>query len=520
MKRRDFLRSGSVLSLPIALGGSNVGVLAQTQLGQLMPENSDRIFVLIQQNGGNDGLNTIIPIDQYGTLTSLRSDILVPENQILTLTEETGMHPAMPGLKDVFDEGDLGIIQNVGYPNQNRSHFRSTDIWDTGSVATEVLNNGWIGRYLDTRFPGFPEGYPNEETPHPIAITLGPTVSETCQGIAANFSLAINDPTALANIPGTEGGELPDLPYGYELDFIRQVVAQTNIYAEILSATAEAGTNLSQLYPDPGQNPLADQLKTVAQLISGGLQTKIYVVNINGFDTHANQVDGGDATTGIHAQLLANLSEAIHAFMDDIRLQGNDQRVVGATRSEFGRQIASNGSLGTDHGDAAPLMVFGSCVQSQILGDNPTIPNDPGPRSGVPAQIDFKDVFGSILMDWFGVAENEVSDLFSHDFQHMALIDPCQTTTADHLDIHDAFFIRAYPNPFFEEITAEFNTEGGELRMSLVNESGQEVLYLGTSFFSPGKQQVSHQISELPAGHYYYRLQGRQINKSISLLHF
>lgn len=509
-----------MLSLPIMLGGSNVGVLAQTSLGNLMPVDSDRIFVLIQQNGGNDGLNTIIPVDQYSTLSNLRGEILVPENQILSLTPETGMHPAMSGLKNLYDEGVLSVIQNVGYPNQNRSHFRSTDIWDTGSMATEVLNNGWIGRYLDTRFPGFPEGYPNEETPHPIAITLGPSVSETCQGLAANFSLAINDPTALANIPGTEGGELPDLPYGYELEFVRQVIAQTNIYAEILSATAEAGTNLSQLYPDPGQNGLADQLRTVAQLISGGLQTKIYVVNINGFDTHANQVDVGDATTGTHAQLLANLSEAIHAFMDDLRLQGHDQRVVGATRSEFGRQIESNGSLGTDHGTAAPLMVFGSCVNAQIVGENPTIPSDPEPRSGVPSKIDFKDVFGSILMDWFGVAEGEVSTLFSHGFQHMELIDPCQVTTANNIEFSNSFHVKAYPNPFFEEITTEFNSTGEEMRMSLINASGQEVLRLGSSHFSAGKHQIRHQIPELPAGHYYYRLQGKQTDKTIPLIHF
>ncbi len=520
MKRREFLRSSSVISLPIVLAGSNVGVLADTGLGHMLSGDTDRIFVLIQQNGGNDGLNMIIPIDQYSTLSNLRSNILVGENEILSLTPETGLHPVMNGLKTLYDEGALSVIQNVGYPNQNRSHFRSTDIWDTGSMAAEVLSNGWIGRYLDTLHPGFPEGYPNSENPHPIAITLGPSVSETCQGIAANFSLAINDPTELAKIPGTEGGELPDLPYGDELSFVRQIVAQTNIYSEILSTAAEAGTNLSKMYPEPGQNNLADQLKTVAQLISGGLQTRVYVVNINGFDTHADQVVQSDTSNGTHAQLLLRLSQAIHAFMDDLRLQGLDKRVIGATRSEFGRQIISNGSLGTDHGDAAPLLVFGSCVTGQIIGDNPQIPDAPEPRSGVEATVDFKNIFGSILMDWFGAPADEVSALFSHGFEHIPFIDPCNAVTSSHLEIQESYYVKTYPNPFFDELTAKFSTPGEEIRMSLINDTGQQIIHFGTDYYRAGTHQVNHQIPELPAGNYYYRLQGKQVDKTIPLVHF
>ncbi|MCB0669722.1 MAG: DUF1501 domain-containing protein, partial [Saprospiraceae bacterium] len=468
MNRRSFLRSGSVFSLPIALGGVNLGVMASSKLNYLLQDETDRVFVLIQQNGGNDGLNMVIPIDQYSVLSTLRSNILIPDNQTLNLTNETAFHPSMSGLKALYDEEVITIIQNVGYENQNRSHFRSTDIWNTGSNAGEVLTTGWIGRYLDTQHFGYPEGYPNENYPHPIAITLGPSVSETCQGLAANFSLAINDPASLLSIPGTTGGTLPDLPYGDELGFLRQVIQQTNVYSEVLKDVSTKGTNISDLYPEPGQNSLADQLKIVAQLISGGLQTRIYIVNINGFDTHANQVDQNDVLAGDHANLLSNLSEAVLAFMDDLRKQSLDHRVIGATRSEFGRQIASNGSFGTDHGDAAPLIVFGSCVNAGIIGENPQIATNLEPQTGVPVQIDFKNVFGSILMDWFGAAENDIQSLFAHDFEYLPIITACNTTTAvDQFSNFKIYQFKPYPNPFFERINASFSSPGKHIRLSL-----------------------------------------------------
>ncbi|MBK8504763.1 MAG: DUF1501 domain-containing protein [Saprospiraceae bacterium] len=521
MKRRSFLKAGSVFSLPMMLGGVNIGVMANSKLSSLLQEENDRVFVLIQQNGGNDGLNMVIPVDQYADLFSLRSNIILPENQILKLTDETGLHPAMAGMKSLYDEKVLTIIQGVGYENQNRSHFRSTDIWDSGSIAQEVLTSGWIGRYLDTQHFGYPEGYPNTENPHPIAITLGPSVSETCQGISSNFSLAINDPTSLITIPGTTGGTLPDLPYGDELNFLRQVVQQTNVYAEVLSQVAEKGTNASSLYPETGQNRLADQLKIVTQLISGGLKTKIYVVNINGFDTHANQVSQGDVSTGGHAQLLSNLSEAILAFMDDLRNQQLDHRVIGATRSEFGRQIASNGSLGTDHGDAAPLIVFGSCVNPGIIGGNPQIAENVGPQSGVPVQIDFKNIFGSILIDWFGLSEAETVPLFSHDFEYLPIVTACNTTTAaGPISDFQIFQFKPYPNPFFEKINISFNSPGAQIKLSLTNSMGQEIHKIENKYFPHGSYQLSHQVPELLPGQYFYQIRSERFSQAIPMIHF
>lgn len=509
------------MSVPVMLGGVNVSVMTHPNLVNLLQMENDRIFVLIQQNGGNDGLNMVLPLDQYSGLSAVRSNILIPESQVLKLTEKTGLHPGMSGLQSLFQEAALTIVQNVGYENQNRSHFRSTDIWDSGSRADEVLTTGWMGRYLDTRYPGYPAEYPNAENPHPVAIALGPSVSETCQGLAANFSLAINDPASLLMIPGTSGGSLPDLPYGDELDFLRQIVNQTNQYAGVLSETSGKGTNATSLYPEAGQNRLADQLKIVARLISGGLKTKIYVVNINGFDTHANQVESGDTSSGEHAQLLSDLSEAILAFMDDLRKQGLDQRVLGATRSEFGRQIASNGSFGTDHGDAAPLLLFGSCADGRIIGDNPVIDQNPAPQSGVPAQIDFKNVFGSILVDWFGANAEEVRLLFSHDFSYLPLVVSCQTTTpVSSFPGNPVYQFNPAPNPFFDVIHTRFTTDGMQVRLSLINAIGQEVIVLENQYFSAGSYQLTHNLPELPPGHYYYQIRAGQYLQTVPMVHF
>lgn len=521
MNRRSFLRSGSVFSLPMMLGGVHVGVMANSNLAYLMQEENDRVFVLIQQNGGNDGLNMVIPLDQYPALSGVRSNILIPENEVIKLTDKTGLHPVMSGLKSLYSEATLNIIQNVGYENQNRSHFRSTDIWDTGSRAEEILNTGWIGRYLDTRHFGYPEGYPNTDNPHPIAITLGPSVSETCQGLASNFSLAINDPSSLITIPDNMGGSQPDLPYGDELIFLRQIVHQTNVYAQILQDVAAKGGNTSTHYPEPRSNRLADQLRIVAQLISGGLKTKIYIVNMSGFDTHANQVGQTDAMTGNHAQLLSELSEAVFAFVDDLRLQGLENRVIGATRSEFGRQIASNGSFGTDHGDAAPLIVFGSCVNAGIIGENPQIPDNPEPQSGVPVQIDFKNIFGSILMDWFGASEPDIQQLFSHNFEHMPIVNACNVTTSTHTFSDTQIYqFRTYPNPFFERINSEFNSPGKKIRLSLTNSIGQEVYLMEDKFFPSGAYKLSHQVPGLAPGQYFYQIKSNQFQQVIPVVHF
>ncbi len=519
MKRRKFLKTtGAAVSLPILLNGWPVAAMGRRPIFNTFNNESGRVLVLVQMNGGNDGLNTILPLDQYGSLAGLRSNILIPENDILGITDTVGLHPAMPGLRGLFDDARLNIIQSVGYPNQNRSHFRSTDIWTSGSPSEESWNSGWLGRFFQGGHPSFPENYPNQEYPHPFAITMGSVVSETCQGAAANFSLTLNDPFSLAPLTEGEPGELPDTPYGEELAFLRTTIAQTNAYAGSIQAAAEGGNNLV-VYPEG--NRLGEQLRNVALLISGGLQTSVYVVSIGGFDTHANQVEEGDATTGEHAALLGQLSGAMAAFQADLQQLGLDERVITMTFSEFGRQIRSNDSLGTDHGSAAPLMVFGKCVKAGILGDNPEIPEQVDAQEGVPMQFDFRDVYGSVLMDWFEVPEDEVRNLLYADFQYIPVLEPCTPVKAREAAIFgQEIEAQAFPNPFRDWVVFRFRSGGEWVKLSVYNSLGAEIRVLTNRRLPAGEHEFRFDGHGLPPGNYYFRLQldGRQKTKALAKL--
>ena len=502
MKRRNFLKiaSSSVMGLPVMVNGIGVSVLSKSSFFNFADSN-DKVLVIVQLKGGNDGLNMVIPVDQYNSLSTHRSDILIPENTILKLTDQTGLHPAMTGLQNLFLEGKLGIVQAVGYPDQNRSHFRSTDIWTSGSAADVVETTGWAGRHFSKNHPEFPAEYPNESNPDPFALTIGRSVSTTCQGPTGNFSLAITDPFSLSPLTTPEDGVVPEGYYGDQLSFLRTAINQTNEYGEVIKASGEKGNSLADY---PAGNRLAQQFKTVAQLISGGLKTKIYVVSLGGFDTHSNQADFNDPTIGEHAQLLSTLSDAISAFQEDLKLLGLEERVMGMTFSEFGRRIKSNGSIGTDHGSAAPLMVFGSCANAGILGDNPEIPAEVGNQDGVAMQYDFRAVYSTILKDWLEVNETDVNEVLFGEFPTLPLVD-CSTTSANYV-AEGRLQTSVFPNPFAEFTNISFTTEGEWIRLSVFDALGKEVQVLANKRFDKGAHQLRASFKHLPKGNYYYRM--------------
>ncbi len=419
MKRRDFIKTSLFASIPLTLSGFPLFAMSTNKVAFPNGDN-DKILVLVQLQGGNDGLATIFDASQYANLQAVRGNIIVPESSIIPFHNQYGFHPAMQGMNDVWQMGNLGIVQNVGYPNQNRSHFRSTDIWNSASSAEEFVSTGWIGRFYDLNYADYPNGYPNAAHPHPFALTMGKIVSETCQGINANFSLSLLDPFNPGTALVSAGGNIPANCFGDALSFVNDTVSQTNAFASVISAAANAGNNLSPKWNNL-DTELAQKLKNVARLISGGLQTKIYIVQIGGFDTHDNQVVGGATTTGIHNELLRELSDAICAFQDDLNLLNVSYRVIGMTYSEFGRRIRSNSALGTDHGTAAPMFLFGSCVENQILGDHPIIDTQVGIDEGVPMQFDFRNVYGTILSQWLGAGETEVMNIIFPEFQSLPL---------------------------------------------------------------------------------------------------
>ena len=378
MKRRDFFKNISLASLSAPFVVNNISFQAiHKKLFDIPKSSDDHVLVIIRLNGGNDGLNTVFPIDQYDHLLIQRPNILIPENQIIQGTTELGFHPVMTGIGNLFNNGKTTVVQNVGYPQQNRSHFRSMDIWTNGSLDP-YETRGWLGRNFDDQYPNFPNDYPNNQYPDPFAITMGNSISSTCQGIMSNFSSLVSNPANTVNLNQNQG--LNDgTYYGCNIEYVSILIEQTNLYGAQINAAYSAGNSLSSLYyenNDPQQDfksQLAKEMHYVAQMISGGLNTKVFVLNINGFDTHGGQVDSLNVGMGEHPDLIKNVSDAIEAFQDDIEQLGLDHRVLGMTFSEFGRQIASNDSFGTDHGDAAPLFLFGSCLANQIIGPNPII---------------------------------------------------------------------------------------------------------------------------------------------------
>lgn len=420
MDRRKFLRRASALSLPLLGGVAGVKAAGSSILTSLLPPDSDRVLVLVQLTGGNDGLNTLIPLNQLSELSSVRNNIYMPENSLRSITTDLAFHSRMEGMQNLFSNGLLSIVQNVGYPNQNRSHFRSTDIWTTASDATTELETGWLGRHLEVEYNDYPEGFPNADYPHPPAISMGSVANATCQGTITNLSQTVNNPFNLTYLAPGGNTPLPNDNYGDELGFLRVAIEQTNTYGTEIQNAANLGNTLAT-YPDSN---LARQLQNVVRLISGGLQTNVYVVSLGGFDTHATQTEL-NPVNGSHANLLQTLSEALSAFQTDLAMTGLADRVLGMTFSEFGRRIRSNSSRGTDHGDAAPLFVFGNCASGTILGNNPTIDPAVGQNVGLPMEYDFRDIYGSILVDWFDVSEATVRSVLYPGFVYLPVANGC-----------------------------------------------------------------------------------------------
>lgn len=497
MKRRSFIKNLSLASLSLPFISNGFGMQAITKKLFGSSKNAeDRVLIIIRLNGGNDGLNMIIPLDQYDNLIIQRPNIILPQNQILSLTNSVGIHPIMTGMKTMFEQGKLTVVQNVGYPEQNRSHFRSSDIWASGSLDINQTS-GWMGRYFESEQANFPEDYPNIDFPDPFAISMGSELSTTCQGLMGNFSHAVSDPFNAANLLETSV-ENDGTYYGSQIEYIATMLNQTNEYGNQISVASNSGNSLSTLY-DP-TNSIAVQLKYIAQMISGGLKTKVYILNINGFDTHDSQVLQTNTTQGEHAVLLKKLSDAIAAFQNDLQLLGLEERVAGMTFSEFGRQVASNGSFGTDHGDAAPLFLFGKCVNSGIIGPNPQINNQIDGQSGVEMEIDFRDVYASILKDWFEVPVSSIQNLFEHNITFINVLSGCTLGLSEYelLDLKNIVF----PNPTPSNCTLKITTLNERVSVYIFSINGQMIKEIGSKDLSEGTHLIPCETSELPAGNY------------------
>jgi hypothetical protein len=282
------------------------------------------------------------------------------------------------------------------------------------------------------------------------------------------------------------------------MEYLSTMIAQANEYGAAVNAAANNGNTLSTLYDT--NNDLAVQLRYVAQMISGGLQTKIYIVNINGFDTHDAQVVDSAPETGNHAFLLKSVSDAIAAFQDDLALLGLEQRVAGMTFSEFGRQVASNASFGTDHGDAAPLFLFGTCISSQIVGPNPVIGDQIQDQAGVPMQIDFRDVYASILKDWFGADPADIQAMFEHTVNFMPLLDGCSLGVGENEAMKDDVIV--FPNPCAGQTTIRLRSKNERVTVQVRDLFNRLIVDVCSKSFGEGQHDIAVELGDIPSGEY------------------
>ena len=512
MNRRKFistaLPAGAVL--PSLVNGFSMKAFGSSPLFSALAAGSvetDHVLVLIQLNGGNDGLNMVVPLDQYDNLANARSNIILPENKILKLDGigKTGLHPSMTGLQSLFNSGKLQIIQSVGYPQPNFSHFRATDIWLTGADSNQTLSSGWIGRYLNEEYPNYPIDYPNPIMPDPLAIQIGSFISPAIQGPSVNMGLAISDPVNFYNLINGIQDPAPNTPSGKELTYIRRISQQTQQYADVIKAAAG---KVTQQAPYPAGNSLADQLKIVSRLIAGGLKTRVYIVSLGGFDTHSLQVNTGATETGNHAVLLQRVSEAVKAFMDDLKFQGASKRVIGMTFSEFGRRIRSNASGGTDHGAAAPLFIFGDLVQQGVLGTSPVISPLVNVADNVPMQYDFRSIYASILENWFCVSPVTLNNIMLNNYQSLPVISSSASCNPVDPNVNAGRkIIDNYPNPFQQSTTVEYETAGGHTLIQIFDVQGRLIKTLLEATLPAGRFKISFENEGYSPGIYYARLQ-------------
>lgn len=503
--------------LPFLLGGLSLRAYGRSPFLEALvgaATTTDRVLVLVQLGGGNDGINTVIPRDQYPTYMSNRSNIAIPESSVLPLTFETGLHPVMTGMKSLYEDARLRIIQGVAYPNPDLSHFRATDIWLTAADSDQYFETGWLGRYLESEFAGYPDGYPSEVMPDPLAIQIGADISPALHGERGPVGISLHDPnTFYQMVQGRnvqEDSDIPLSPAGKELAFIRQVSYQSREYASRVKEASDKtnGASRSSLYPARGRNYLADQLRIVATLVAGGLKTRLYVVNLHGFDHHSSQVEGGDTTTGPHAVLLDKLSSALMAFQDDLRLLNLEDRVLGMTFSEFGRRVHSNSSLGTDHGTAAPVFLFGKGVKPGILGTNPNLLDLVD--GNLKMQFDFRSVYGSVLRQWFGADEASRGTTLPQEFPEIPLIRlPFQIDSNGNRMYPQEFKLANYPNPFNASTTISYElADEGRVVLNVFDMRGRRVETLVDRYHSPGSYQVQFAPRvPLSSGVYIYRLE-------------
>lgn len=396
-KRKEFIQIGS-----LATASLMVPKFLKAFEGKSMVLPGNKVVVILQLSGGNDGLNTVIPFrnDLY---YKARPKLGIAKDKALAVTDEAGLHPALKGFKELYDDGSLAILNSVGYPNPDRSHFRSMDIWHTASQSHEYWTNGWVGRYLDAQCNGCDKPTQAIELDDVLSLALK---GEDIKGIA------VKDPRRLYGTANEkffrdvmrshkdEAGEQP-------VDYLYKTMAETLSSADYIFQQ-------SRMHPTNAEYPkteLGNSLKTIASLIYSEINTKVYYVSLGSFDTHINQ----DAQ---QQRLFTEMNDAVKAFVKDLKQQHRFEDVMLFTFSEFGRRVNQNASNGTDHGTANNMfLVSGGLKQKGVLNPLPDL-SDLN-EGDLKYNVDFKNVYATILKKWLNADDKAI---LSKQYEYMNFI--------------------------------------------------------------------------------------------------
>jgi len=509
--RRSFLQAlGLVGGGTMMLGGTPISASKASPLAiALSQAETDRVLVLIRLKGGNDGLNTIVPLDQFDAYEALRPTIKHHINDLYSLSTNVGMPNYMTDLQSVWGNGAMKVVHGVGYQDASLSHFSGSDIW----ASTDVTNNtetGWLGRYFEGLYPDYLVNPPAV----PAAIQIGSIGNLIFDGSNSNYAFSVANPAQLESIAqdGTlyNMTNLPGCTYGSQLQFMRGTTNTTFNYAQTINSAYNSSVN-SVNYIDSG---LGRQLANVARMIKGNLGTKVYMVTLGGFDTHANQ-------TVRQQEKLTNLSNSVKLFFDDLAASGHDQDVLAMTISEFGRRPDENGSQGTDHGAASPLLLFGPGLQNNgFVGNHPSL-TTLDPNGNLVYNVDFREIYATVMQEWLCINPTVVNQaLLGQNFNTVDLGFNCASLSVEDFNLANGFshYVLMDNNDTIIKIK---NPSTQHIDVKLYDIMGKEVTTLKNEMLFPGEHSIDVKKeagTRLSTGQYIYRISAGKQHYSKSII--
>ncbi len=526
MKRRNFLKTiplgVAATAAPFMLGSRRAEALLRSPMLTALTnpsQESDRVLVVLFLEGGNDGLNTLVPFEDplYDINRKDTGFTTADEKKLLTfkVRDDLAFNPMCNALEPLWQEGKMAILQNIGIENPDLSHFRGLEMWNSASDTDQVISTGWAGRYLESLYPDYPTILP----PDPVAINMGTLGSQIFRGSHSMMDVQVPDPLTFsaASYCGTD--PLPDTIGGKELGFVRDLVNISNVYAQRFAEVFPANAKSTVAYPD---YQFARDLQHVAWCVAAGLKTKIYFVNLIGFDTHFVQLSKDPSQPG-HALLLKTVSESLAAFQRDLEGLGIADRVLTMTYSEFGRRIAENGGAasGTEHGTTAPHFIIGTSVNGELYGHHPDLLNLDKNGDAI-NEFEFRQYYAAVLGDWFGLDETLRTSILSPGASH----NPWDITfpvngkagVTNHL-INSAksvarpqsaslsFETAVSPNPANRMATLRFTSSSTETALITLFDARGRYIDKQVKQLSQGPQECRFETASLATGSYYILLQ-------------